>query len=116
MLLLGLMYFLNLITILFTLSFVSLIATLSFPPPPLLLPHSYMGTPTEVSWPGISQLAHYSSDLLPQWPVTPLRRRDWGDLSPDGVDLLEVGEWDEWMDGWWVRELDGWVSRWMVQE
>lgn len=45
-----------------------------------------LGTPTEESWPGISQLPDYKPDF-PRWPAVPLSKAV-PQLDADGLDLL----------------------------
>lgn len=45
-----------------------------------------LGTPTEESWPGVSQLPDYKPDF-PRWPAVPLKGAV-PQLDADGLDLL----------------------------
>lgn len=47
-----------------------------------------LGTPTEETWPGVSDLPDYKSDF-PKWPAVPLDSVI-PQLDEDGIDLLQV--------------------------
>mmetsp|Transcript_19241 Transcript_19241/g.73916 ORF Transcript_19241/g.73916 Transcript_19241/m.73916 type:complete len:305 (+) Transcript_19241:73-987(+) len=47
-----------------------------------------LGTPTEETWPGVTDLPDYNPNTFPKWKAKPLKEAVPGDLDPLGYDLM----------------------------